>query len=72
MESIYMDLIDDEFFIDLTNGFAGLLDGVDAFIDGIGGVKTILAGVASFFLSSVAGKIAPAIENLKHTFAVVF
>lgn len=72
MEAIYTDLIDDEFFIDITNGFSGLIDSVDAFIDGIGGVKTILIGIGSIFLSSVANKIQPALENLKHSFSVVF
>jgi ABC-type phosphate transport system ATPase subunit len=72
LEAIYSDLIDDSFFIDLTNGFAKMLNSVDAFIDGIGGVKTILMGIASIFLSSVANKIQPALMNLKHTFSVVF
>ena len=72
MEAIYSDIIDDEFFIDITNGFSALIDSVDAFIDGAGGIKTILIGIGSIFLSSVANKITPALQNLKHTFSVVF
>lgn len=72
MEAIYTDLIDDQFFINIANGFSALIDSVDAFIDGIGGVKTILMGIGSIFLSSVANKIQPALDNLKHSFSVVF
>lgn len=72
LETIYNQLLDDDFFIDISNGFAGLLDSVSAFIDGIGGVKTILIAIGSIFLSSVANKIQPALMNLKHSFSVVF
>ena len=72
MESIYSDLIDDSFFIDLTNGFAKLLNSLDAFIDGFGGVKMIVISVASILMSTFAHKIPGALENLKANFNVVF
>ena len=72
MEAVYTDLINDQFFIDIANGFSALIDSVDAFIDGIGGVKTVLMSIGSIFLSSVANKIQPALDNLKHSFSVVF
>jgi TP901 family phage tail tape measure protein len=72
LESIYGQVLDDEFFIDIANGFSSLLDSVSAFIDGIGGIKTILMGIGSVFLSSVANKIQPALMDLKHTFSIVF
>jgi hypothetical protein len=72
MESIYSDLIDDEFFIDLTNGFSSLIDSLDAFIEGFGGVKMIVMSVASILMSTFAHKIPGALENLKANFNVVF
>ena len=72
LEAIYDQLLDDEFFIDIANGFSSLLDSLSAFIDGIGGVKTVLLGVASFFLAAVADKIQPALLDLKHTLSIVF
>ena len=72
MEAIYTDIIDDKFFIEIANGFASLLDSVDAFIDGMGGIKTLAIGIGSIILNSVANKITPALQNLKHTFSVVF
>lgn len=72
MESIYSDLLDDEFFIDLTNGFSSLIDSLDAFIDGFGGVKMIVTSVASILMATFAHKVPAALENLKANFNVVF
>ena len=72
LESIYTQLLDDDFFIDVNNGFSSLLDSVGAFIDGIGGVKTIIMYVSSLLLNSFANKIPGALSNLGHTFKVVF
>jgi hypothetical protein len=44
-------LIDDEFFIKLTDGFAKALEAVSGFVDGMGGLKGILASVASIFMT---------------------
>lgn len=72
LQSIYTDLIDDKFFIKLTDGFSELLDSVDAFIDGIGGIKTILMGVATYFLSTMSTKIQPAWQNFKQNLEIAF
>ena len=72
LETIYNQLLDDEFFIDISNGFSHLLDSVSAFIDGIGGVKTILGTVFAFFLSSVSTKIEPALQQLRQNFEIIF
>ena len=72
MQQIYSDLMDDSFFIGMADTFSSLIDSVDGFIDGIGGVKGILLGISSFFLSSISNKIQPALTNLKHNFLVVF
>lgn len=72
LESIFTDVIDDNFFIELTNGFASLLDSIHALIDGMGGIKPLLLGIGGFFLSSISHKITPALQELGHTFSVVF
>ena len=72
MEAIYTDLINDEFFIDLSDGFSVLLDSLDAFIDGFGGVKMIIASVASVLMAAFAHKVPGAIENLKTNFSILF
>ena len=44
-ESIYTELLNDDFFIGFNNVFAKALNGVNLFIKGIGGLKGVLMGV---------------------------
>jgi hypothetical protein len=39
-----------------------LLNGVDAFIDGIGGLKTLLIGLGGLVLGAISNKIGPALN----------
>ena len=71
-ESIYAQLLDDDFFIDINNGFSSLLDSVSAFIDGIGGIKGVVVAISSVFLSHFAGKIQPMLNSLGHSIKVIF
>lgn len=50
-QSIYQDLIDDEFFIDTLDGITSILKGVDKLIDSIGGLKGVLATVSSLVMT---------------------
>ena len=70
-EGIYQSLLDDDFFISLNNGFANLLSGLDAFIDGAGGVKTVLTGIAGIVISVFAHQIPSAIDTLKYNLQVL-
>ena len=72
LQSIYHDLLDDKFFISLSQGFSKLLDGLHNFIQGLGGLKPLLIGIGSFFLSRVAGKIQPALQNLRISLTTLF
>jgi hypothetical protein len=49
--------MDDNFFIDITDGFSHVIDSVHEFIKGAGGIKTLFIGLGSIFLSSFAHKI---------------
>ncbi len=46
-EGIYDSLIDEEFFKDVDNVVAGVLNGINATIKGLGGVKGVLANVGA-------------------------
>ena len=70
-EGIYQSLLDDDFFIDLNNGFANLLGGLDLFIDKAGGLKTVILGVSSILLANFSSKIPTALNNLKINFGVI-
>ena len=65
-EGIYQSLLDDKFFISLNNGFAIVLKGIDAFIDGAGGVKTVLTGIAGIIMTTFANKIPQALDTFKY------
>ena len=56
-EAIYQQLLDDEFFIKLTNGLSGFLDVVSEVIDSLGGLKGILPGVITLMLQLFGNKM---------------
>lgn len=70
-EGIYQSLLDDDFFISINNGFANLLGGLDAFIDGAGGIKIVLTGLASVALSTFAHQIPDALDAFKYNLEFV-
>lgn len=72
LETIYSQLLDDSFFIGLNNGFASLLDSVGAFVDGLGGAKTLIIGIGTILMQSIAGKIQPMLIELGHNISVIF
>ena len=69
-ENIYQNLIDDEFFIDLLNGFEKVLDGIGGLVEGFGGMKGVISLVGSLFLSYYAQKMPDALNNLKQNLMV--
>jgi hypothetical protein len=62
-ETIYNAILDDEFFIELTDKFAELLDGVKLFIDSLGGVKGILFTIGSLATSIFSKQIGESLTN---------
>lgn len=63
-ESLYTDLIDDKFFIKFTDFLSDMVDGIDSFIDKIGGVKTLLIGILGAVGQTLSSRIQPAIDNI--------
>ena len=62
-ETVYAAILNDDFFIDLTNGFAGLLGGVENFIDGLGGIKGVLLAIGSIVTNVFSKQIGQSISN---------
>jgi hypothetical protein len=56
-QAIYESLISDDFFINMSNGFSGLLDSINLVIDGLGGFKGLLAPIAFAITSLFKDKI---------------
>ena len=69
-QAIYQDLIDDKFFISMLNGLEKVLHGVDALIDGMGGLKGVLGVVGSIITSVFAKDLAKGIDNAIYNFKV--
>ena len=65
LENIYSTLLDDKFFIKLTNAFAVLLQGVEGFAEGMGGMKGILFTASSFITQKLAKEAPAALESMK-------
>lgn len=63
-ESLYTDLIDDKFFIKFTDFLSDMVNGVDSFIDKIGGVKILLIGILGAVGQTLSSRIQPAIDNI--------
>lgn len=70
-QAIYTDLIDEDFFISITNGTEKILNGVDTFIDKMGGVKSILTLVASLFMTQYSTKIPTFLKEVSQNLMVI-
>lgn len=62
-EEIYNQLLNDEFFIDLNNGFAGFLNILSNTIDGLGGLPGVLLVASSLMMKLFGKDMATAIDN---------
>lgn len=62
-EAVYSAILNDEFFIDLTNSFADLIDGVKTFIDSLGGIKGVLLAIGSIVTNVFSKQISQSIQN---------
>lgn len=64
LQAIYKSLINDQFFIEFNNGISTLLDGVNGFIKGMGGVKGLLLSLGSIVTRVFSKQIAESFSNL--------
>ena len=70
-EGIYQELLNDDFFIDILNGFELFLTGVNEVIDGVGGLKTILLSVGGLVVRQYAKEIPSALSTLSSNFDII-
>lgn len=70
-QGIYQDLLDDKFFIGLTNGLEKVLEAIHGVIKGFGGMKGVLTALGSIFLTTYAQKMPEALNNLRQNFMVL-
>ena len=65
-EGVYDSLINDEFWIDLTNGFADFLKGIEMVADSLGGLKGVLSIVAALVTKTFSTKIANNLRDMAY------
>lgn len=69
-QAIYQDLLDDKFFIWITNVSSGLLKTVDGLIDSMGGLKGLLFGLIAAWTTwkpeSAVSALDGVVDRLKH------
>ena len=66
-QGIYEEILNDDFFIDINNGFANMLDTIDHVIDKMGGVKGILLTLGTIFLSVYKNQIGESLKNAQYS-----
>lgn len=62
-ESIYSDIIDDDFFIKLADGLTDILKLVDQLIDSMGGLPGLLSGISALVFKLAGPQIANSFKN---------
>lgn len=65
-EGIYQDLLKDDFFIWLTDGFGAVLEFIDKIIDSLGGLSGVLPGIAILVNKIFGDKIIAGTQTLAH------
>lgn len=64
METIYNDLLDDDFFIDFLNNTEKVINGIDWLIDSMGGLSTIVPMLGGLMLKAFGSDIADNIDRI--------
>ena len=62
-EDVYDSILDDKFFIKLSNGFADFLDIISNTMDALGGMKGVISGLGAVLLAAFGDKLAAGIDN---------
>lgn len=64
LESVFTDIISDDFFIDLTDALAKIVNAIDWLIDNLGGLKGLLATISTIVFKLMGDQIASKLRNV--------
>jgi hypothetical protein len=70
-EEIYSQLVNDDAFIDILNGFEKFLNFISNIIDGLGGLKGILLLIGSIFMQQYAKEMPAFLEKMTTGIAIL-
>ena len=71
-EEIYKTLLDDKFFISITNGFGKFLNVISELLDGLGGVKGLLLTISSIIVTRYMAELPRLMGNVVNSIGVLF
>lgn len=69
-QAIYKDLLDDDAFISITNGFAKLLNLIEHTIDGLGGLSGVLPMIASLMFRAFGKDMVASLERMAYNIQI--
>ena len=72
MQAIYDDLLDDEFFVRLLNGFSTVIDALHDVIESFDGLKGIIPFIGTMLLNMFGKDLSGAIDNFAYNFKLTF
>ena len=64
LESVFTDIISDDFFIDLTDALAKIVNAIDWLIDNLGGLKGLLATISTIVFKLMGNQIASKLRDV--------
>lgn len=64
LESVFTDIISDDFFIDLTDALAKIVNAIDWLIDSLGGLKGLLATISTIVFKLMGNQIASKLRDV--------
>lgn len=67
LETIYNNLLDDNFFINLADGAADLLDILNGIVKSLGGAKGLLLGISTIVLTKMRPEITKGIQDITYS-----
>lgn len=67
LETIYNNLLDDNFFINLADGAADLLDVLNGIVKSLGGAKGLLLGISTIVLTKMRPEITKSIQDIAYS-----
>lgn len=71
-EEIYKTLLNDQFFISITNGFSKFLNVISELLDGLGGVKGLLLTISSILVTRYMAELPRLMGNVVNSIGVLF
>ena len=70
-EALYQDIIKDNFFIELNNGLADFLGGIDKLLDSLGGVKGLLLAISPLVVNIFGDSLRKLMSDMVYTLSMM-